>query len=158
MPLLSDSFIHSIQAEFAAIWVSNADADGQPDLVRLTGVRMEPDRQHLTLFLPLRTGQGILHNLAGTHQLSFLFALLHTNASYQLKGTYVSHWPCTDEEVAFQRDFLHRMGPVLEKQGLSPEQVFRAYFHQPSAALRMRVEEIYEQTPRQGTGQRIHVA
>jgi hypothetical protein len=158
MLILSDSFIRDIQAEFAALWLSNADAGGQPDLVRLLAVRVEPDREHLTAFVPLPGGQRVLDNLALSPRLSFLFALvLGGNRSYQLKGTYGSHHPCTEAEVAYQQDYLNRFARVLVEQGFSPQKVFAAYFSPSSVALTIRIEEMYEQTPKPGTGGRITV-
>jgi hypothetical protein len=155
MPLLNDSFIDAIHTDFAAIWLSNADAGGQPDLVRLLAVRVEPDREHLTAFVPLSRGRNLLDNLAVSSRLSFLFALVVGVESYQLKGTYVSHHPCSAGEVAFQRESLERFGRVVASQGLSGEKAFAAYFSQPSVAVIMRIEEIYEQTPKAGTGGRV---
>ncbi len=155
MPLLSDPFIQAIQADHAALWLSNAGANGQPDVVRLLAVRVEADREHLTAFVPLPQGQGVLDNLAVTPRLAFLFALIVGTTSYQLKGTYASHRPCTAAEVAFCRDYLTRFGRVLVGQGFSPEKAFAAYFSPSGVALTMRVEEMYEQTPKAGTGERM---
>ena len=152
MALLNDAFIEAIHADFGAIWLSNADAGRQPDLVRLLAVPVEPDREHLTAFVPRSHGRNLLDNLAVSSRLSFLFALVTGNQSYQLQGTCVSQHPCTAEEVAFQRDSLERFGRVLARQGLSGEKAVAAYFSQPSVALTMRIEEIYEQTPKAGTG------
>ncbi|HEX8529687.1 MAG TPA: hypothetical protein VF646_06675 [Cytophagales bacterium] len=155
MPLLSDSFVQAIEADYAALWLSNADAGGQPDVVRLLAVRVEPDREHLTALVPLPQGQGVLDNLAVTPRLSFLFALILGNRSYQIKGAYVSYHPCTEAEVAFGRDSLTRFSQVLVGQGFSPEKAFAAYFSPSGVALTMRIEEIYEQTPRPGTGGKV---
>jgi hypothetical protein len=155
MPLLDAPFIQAIQADYAALWLSNAGPNRQPDVVRLLAVRVEPDREHLTALVPLPQGQGVLDNLAVTPKLSFLFALILGTRSYQLKGTYVSHRPCTEAEVAFGRDYLTRFSQVLVGQGFAPEKAFAAYFSPSGVALTMRIEEMYEQTPRPGTGGKV---
>jgi hypothetical protein len=57
--------------------------------------------------------------------------------------------------VQYQRAYVGRFGEGLVQQQLPREQIITAYFHQPSFAVRRRVDEIYEQTPRKATGERI---
>lgn len=153
MALLNEHLRTRMQEKAVAIWVSNCSPDLAPDLVRLMGVRVEPDHEHLTLYVPVPLGRKVIANLTPAATLAFLFAVIHDNTSFQCKGKYVSHRPCTEEEVAFQRRYVQGFCRELTRQGLlDQEAFFKVYFHQPSIALRMRVEEIYEQTPRAGTG------
>jgi hypothetical protein len=46
---------------------------------------------------------------------------------------------------------------ALQKQGLSKDKSYKAYFRQPCIALRMVVEEVYEQTPKKGAGAKLSV-
>jgi hypothetical protein len=57
--------------------------------------------------------------------------------------------------VEYQRAYVDRFAENLVRQQLPREQIIAAYFQQPSFAVRLRVEELYEQTPRKGTGERI---
>ncbi len=136
------------------MWISNCSMERTPDMARLLGARVEPDGEHLTIYVPVPYAKDFILNLSPVGKLAFLFAVIYDNTSFQLKGTYVSHWSCTDDEIDFQRNYVQAFCRELTKQGFNnPKVPFKVYFQQPSIAVRMKVEEIYEQTPKEGTGE-----
>ncbi len=155
MAVINEYLRRHIEAAPAAFWLSNCDAEGTPDLVRVMGVRAEPDGEHLVTFVPVPYAQNLIAQLAPGEELALLHANVHNYVSLQFKGRCVSHHPSTAEEVEFQRRYMDGFCHEIEGQGLVPEVAFRVFFRQPSITLVMRVEEVYEQTPRAGTGGRI---
>ena len=153
--ILSERFRQLVSDPLAAIWASNCNRRLEPELVRLSGVQVEADSERLLLFVPLKYGAEFVSNFANTHKLSFLMAIILTNESYQLKGDYLSHRACTEPEVAYQRRFLSYFCNALENQFLPSDRAFQAYFDQGSIAVRMLVREVYEQTPKAGTGKKL---
>jgi hypothetical protein len=144
-------------AATAACWVSNCSPSGVPDLVRTSGTRVEPGHEHLVAYVPVPYGQLLIANLVPGGKLALLLADVHSNLSFQFKGRLVSHRPSNGEELAFQRRYVEDFCREIEKQGMVGwELLFPVYFRQPSLALVMRVEEVYEQTPKAGTGERIY--
>ena len=156
MVILNDPLITLIQAPYAAIWASNTNARQLPDLVRLSGVRVNTPQQQLILFVSLKFGETFLKNIQSSKRVSFLCASVKTLESYQLKGTCLSSHPCTPEEIDYQETYIDGFCKAVEYMGISSRQkFFDCFFQQPSVAVRMQVEEIFEQTPKPGTGQKL---
>jgi hypothetical protein len=155
MIALNDKLTEMIEHHTTSIWLCNRNARLVPDIVRLMSARVEPDRQHVLAYVPEPSGSGVLANLAVAPRLTLLIAHIYTYEAYQVKGTYTGHRACTPAEVEYQRAYVERFADGLVRQQLPREQIIAAYFHQPSFAVRLRVEEVYEQTPRKGTGERI---
>jgi hypothetical protein len=155
MTILNEYLRGRMQENAAALWLCNCSAAGMPDAVRLMGAHAEPDSDHLILYVPVPLGKDFVNNLSAGGKLAFLFAIVHDNTSFQFKGTCVSYWPSTETEVESQRTYVKAFCRELQQQGLDPERFFFMYFRQPGITVRMRVEEIYEQTPKAGTGGKI---
>ena len=154
--ILSARFVELVHTPTSAIWASNCDSQQVPDLVRLQGVQVEADKEHITFYVPLKFGKNLVNNFACTDKLTFLMAIIVTNESYQLKGTYISHRQCTAAEITYQEAYLQGFCETLERQGLSKEKAYKAYYHQPTVVVCMQVKEVYEQTPKVGTGEKVH--
>ena len=155
MIALNDKLTRIIESQTTSIWLCNRNARLVPDVARLMSARVEPDRQHVRVYVPAPGAAGVLANLAVAPGLTLLMAVMDTYEAYQVKGTYAGQRACTPEEVAYQRAYVEGFADALAGQQLPRERAIAAYFRQPSVALRLRVEELYEQTPRKGTGVRI---
>ncbi len=155
MSILNDALIRILEGTESSLWLCNRDAQRVPDVVRLMGVRVEPDRRHVVGYVSRADGEALIDNLHVTPQLTLLTALVHTYESYQFKGVYTGQWACSAEEVAYQRAYVEGFARASIPYSLSSEKITQAFFRQPALAVRMRIEEIYEQTPRKGTGERI---
>jgi hypothetical protein len=155
MIALNEKMTGMIESHTTSIWLCNRNARLVPDICRLMGARVEPDRQHVLAYVPGPSGAGVLANLAVAPRLTLLIAHIYTYEAYQVKGTYSGHRACTPAEIEYQRAYVDRFAECLVVQQLPREQIIAAYFHQPSFAVRLRVEELYEQTPRKGTGERL---
>jgi hypothetical protein len=139
----------------SGFWVSNCDAVGAPDLVRTMGVRAEPDGQHLVAFVPVPYARNLVAQLVPGGKLTLLHVNVNTYVSYQFKGHCVWHRPSTADEIDFQRHYMGDFCREIEKHGMVWETTFPVLFRQPSLTLLMRAAEVYEQTPKAGTGERV---
>jgi hypothetical protein len=92
-----------------------------------------------------------------SQKLTFLTAIIYTYESYQIKGSYISQRESTGEEIAYQKAYMDGFTDALATQGLSKDKGYKAYFRQPCVALRIAVEEVYEQTPKKGAGGKLAV-
>jgi hypothetical protein len=155
MIALNEKLTEMIESHTTSIWLCNRNDRLVPDIVRLMSARVEPDGTHVLAYVPGPSGSGVLANLAVAPRLTLLVAHIYTYEAYQVKGTYTGHRACTPEEVEYQRAYVDRFAEGLVQQQLPREHIITAYFRQPSFAVRLRVEEVFEQTPRKGTGERI---
>ncbi len=140
-----------------AIWLSNSDTELRPDIIRLIGNFMDFEKSELTVFAPLERCAGILNNLKHSPKLSYLMASLATLESFQIKGHFISQTPCTDAEVTIQHDYLTRFIDFTNALGFDASPVWNLYFQQPSIKITLSIDEIYEQTPRSGTGKKVEL-
>lgn len=153
--MLNDKMTGIIESQTTSIWLCNRNDRLVPDVVRLMGAQVEPDGRHVLAYVPGPSGSGVLANLAITPRLTLLVGHVYTYEAYQVKGTYTGHRACTPAEVEYQRAYVAGFADGLVQQQLPREKIVAAYFRQPSFAVRLRVEELYEQTPRKGTGGKI---
>jgi hypothetical protein len=155
---LNDTLVGIIESPAASKWLANASALQEPDVVRTQGARVEPDRRHVIAYVSQSGSADLIGNLASSPWITLLMALINTYESYQFKGKYAGHWACSAEEVEYQRTYLDGFAASsMQFYRLPKEKIAAAYFRQPAVSIRMRIEELYEQTPRKGTGKRILV-
>ncbi len=152
---LSDRFIDLISQTASALWASNCDKQRVPDLVRVQGVRVDTNKEQITFYVSVKMGETFLQNFTMTDKLSLLMASTETHESYQLKGSYLSQRPCTSSEIQYQKEYLLGFCKAIEGLGISKEKAFALYYQQPTVAVRMLVQEVYEQTPKIGTGEKM---
>lgn len=155
--ILNDKLITHIQGEVTSIWLCNANPRLETDMVRLMGIIVDADCQHVTVFVPVRQGRTVISNLNTTDKISFLTADVYLYESYQIKGKYISNRACTPEEVAYQIAYIDKFTDALVTQGFPKKPAYGVYLQQPCIAVGIQVEEVYEQTPRKGTGQKLVV-
>jgi hypothetical protein len=53
MAQLSDNLITCIESKAASIWVCNTNNALETDIVRVLGARVEADRQHFVVYIPV---------------------------------------------------------------------------------------------------------
>lgn len=147
----------SFLAQPVALWMANADDHGVPALTRCAGV-VVLDQRMLTVFVPEALGREFLANLREAAPITLSATDVPTYQSYQYKGIFRGLRECTEQEIALQRAALDDFTCLLESLGFSKESFFKSYFHQPSFAVLCEVTEVFDQTPRKGTGVSISKA
>ncbi len=149
----------SISAELAAylesglsITVGTRDGELSPDGARAWAVRIDPDGAHLTVFVHGRAAPALLRNLERHPEIALAFDRPVDNRACQVKGRFESSRrarPGERAEVERQADgFLAQ----LEAIGI-PRALTAGWAVWPAVALRLRVTELYEQTPGPGAGE-----
>ncbi|PRY05029.1 hypothetical protein CLV24_13146 [Pontibacter ummariensis] len=153
--LLDDHKIALLQAPYTSIWAGSCAADDQAEVIRLSGATVQDDRQHINLFVPERYTRAFISNVGANPHISFLFASIQTFESYQVKGLFISQRPCTSEEVTYQRNYMHGFAQSMHAIRIKTASLFEQYLQEPCLCIEMRGEEMYEQTPKVGTGNKI---
>lgn len=137
-----------------AIVVGTRDAALRPDGAAALAMRVHADGAHVTLFVSDASAARLSHSLAQSPRIAVVLDLPSTHRACQLKGTVLSVRPATDAErpeIDRQRDALYR---DLESIGI-PSAMFAEWRVWPSMALEIEVQELYEQTPGPGAGDRL---
>ncbi|WP_224995794.1 hypothetical protein [Cesiribacter sp. SM1] len=153
--LLTDHQTDLLQAHYTSTYVGYSGANSLTDIIKLSGVLVNEDRVHIDLFVPELYTQTFVKNIQENVKLSCLFTSVYTLETYQIKGTYLGTRPCTAAEINLQKAYVEGFGQHRVNLGMKNGLAFVKYYREPGIAIRMRAEEIYEQTPKTGTGKKI---
>ena len=124
-----------------------------PDFSRVLGAKAIDD-DHLRIFIDAPTSTTTLNNLKLNQVMSVVIVDIFNAESYQFKGKFISLANVTAEEQVFVDDYLERFNEGGIALGLNPNIVFN-YPHTEMLGITMEVQEIFEQTPKKGTGQKM---
>lgn len=138
-----------------SFWLATVGEEHIAEPVKCTGVRFAASEEVFTCFLPEKFMKNAYRHLESNLSVSLVGVELHTYEGYQYKGDYLSHRPCNEEEVLYQTAYMHEFTDTLAKFGFSSDRMFNAYFHPPFIALDFRVRQVFDQSPRIGTGGEI---
>jgi hypothetical protein len=140
-------------------WIGTADAANIPEIVKCICAKVSMDLQRITCFIGTKEGERTLSNLTKNPRMTLLIASALTYEAYQYKGAFIKSRPCTEEEALFQKtfkdEFMIHPPKLFGIEHFSEEGFSKMYFATPSVAVEFRVEEIFEQTPKKGTGEKI---
>ncbi len=153
--LLKEPQLKLFHAHDTSMWASSCSLDFKTEVARLSGALPALDGIHLNLFIPEQYAHTLLSNLAENNKLSFLFASTSTYESYQVKGTFLGYRSCTTEEMSYQKNYIEGFAQCMRGLGIKAGPRFAPYYREPSIAIRMKGEAIFEQTPKTGTGTKI---
>lgn len=125
------------------------------DTTRTCGI-YPVDQEYLKILYMSELSPGILINLQRNSLITLNVISAYTFESFQMKGKYISHENLTVEDKKYKENYLRGMIELIEemKFGLSPKSLEK-YSQLDAIAVIMKVEEIYEQTPKKGTGEKI---
>ena len=148
----SDKVKHYINGPHG-ITMGTRDDSLKPEYHRVLGARVIDDR-HLKVFIDRKTAGRTFQNLEDNQVMSFVMCSLENFESFQFKGRSVNWREMTEEEHQQFDEYMHGLNEGCVRMGF-PDQLILNYPHSDMITLEMEVEEIYEQTPKIGTGQRV---
>lgn len=137
-----------------SILVGAAGADGSPVCCRAIAVASDDALATLTVYVPVATSHEMLQSVAATKRLAVTANHPATNCSTQLKGTAIEARLARDEEAPFVRARLDAFADMLDALGV-PRRIAHSLAHWPAFAIRMRIDQIFEQTPGPKAGTQI---
>lgn len=145
----------ALLSEPLSFWVANRDANNVPDTVRAFGLLPVGDDDKMTFFVPDRYSDTFLANLSEGSPVSLMCCSVLTFESYQFKGNVVHTRESTEEEIAMQIGYLDKFAGLIMGLGFSKEDYYNAFPFNVTYAVTFQVTDIFEQTPRKGTGQSV---
>lgn len=135
-----------------SFWLATASVDNIPEPIKCTGIAFEPSTEIFTCFAPLKFVHTGLKQLQQNPIVALVGVELHTFEGYQYKGPYLSHRDCTPEEVEFQLGYLKEFTTLLGTFGYSTPGFYGAYYHPPFVAIMFKAMQVFDQSPKNGTG------
>lgn len=132
------------------------NAELRPAHCPVSGALAHDDRQTITFFVTEGRSRRILSDLESNGRVALTIAQA-SHEAYQLKGTYVSSRPASDEDYALQEGYRSKL--CAEMARFWPEEMVKALIlgteYRPSMGITFRVEELFLQTPGPGAGSKM---
>lgn len=153
--LISENIVQLTSSPEVAFWASNLGPQGFCDLSRISGIKIEKDGKHLTFYIPKSFFPLIASNLKDRPKISLLLASLRNFESYQIKGEYLSHEECEKEDIAYYQPMVSGLIDISNSMGLNGNKIFDSFLEEPNIAVKVLCKEIFEQTPKPGTGNKL---
>jgi hypothetical protein len=135
------------------IYLATRAATLQPDCVMAYAVRPEPSGE-VTVFLAENAAQRTLENVRDNRQMAMAITRPSTNGSVQLKGEFAGVGVAGEDERRFLEEVRARFADEMEHVGI-PRAYTLARPWWPTVALRMRVRDVFLQTPGPEAGRRL---
>jgi hypothetical protein len=149
-PVLSDEIVDFLSGGISFLAASR-DAQNRPECVRAVGLRVEPGRQEVTLFLAVATGPRMERNLRENGRIAIMGSQQVTHRSLQIKGQVIALELAGESDRAALVAYLDKFSEILAFIGI-PRDVSMRLNNWPAWAVRVRIDELYEQTPGPGAG------
>jgi hypothetical protein len=132
--------------------VATGDATRQPHGARAWGVAIDADRTHLTAFVHKSVARELLAALGENPRIAMGVDRPHDHLACQVKGDFVGSRAATAGERNVVQQQCAAFEQELQMIGVSP-MIASRWQNWPCVALRMRVTDIFTQTPGPGAGE-----
>ena len=134
----------------APMAVATADAAQRPTCLRGLGVEGGPGCT-LTVYVNAALAERTRADLEVNPRIAVTFSRLPDLRSIQLKGVVRAVRPTTAHDHAIQARYVEALAEQLALAGL-PRSLLRRVVTQPSLAIELEAQELFEQTPGAGAG------
>ena len=138
-----------------SFWIATTNLDNIPEPAKCTGVFFDPASDTFTCFVPKKFTDKTFKDLEENPTMALVGVELHTYEGYQYKGQYISQRECTREEIEYQYKYMKEFTDILESFGYSSAGYLKAYIRPPFVALMFKVTQVFDQSPKVGTGGEI---
>jgi hypothetical protein len=112
---------------------------------------VDPDRRHVTAFVPEASAAALLEHLEGNPQVAISFGRPSDDRACQVKGRFVESRPASEAERHVIEGQLAGLGHQLELLAI-PIEAFSGWPHWPAVAFKIEVNAVFDQTPGPGAG------
>lgn len=137
-----------------SIHVATRDAGLAPHGATAWAVTVDPDRQHLVVYVHEMESPQVLADLRANGELAVGFGRPTDDRACQLKGTFVAADPAPERVRALVERQADGFRHELEQVGI-PRALTQGSSTWPCVAIRMRVRDVFVQTPGPGAGERM---
>lgn len=141
-----DPVLASFLEQGLSLHVGTRNARLEPDGARGAAVLVEPDGQHLLVFVAEIAASRLMENLRSNGQIAIGFGRPEDDRACQVKGVVVAIRPAErSERAAVERQWQGFM-EQFQKIGIPPA-VASGWAYWPAVAIRVKVTAVFEQTP-----------
>jgi hypothetical protein len=151
--MLSEELVAFIEGG-QSIHVATRDADLRPDGARAVAAFVEPDRVHMTVFVPEAALHRVLPNLEANGDAAVVFGRPTDDNACQVKGRFVGQRPATEADRPAMLAQWDRFREKLIQIGV-PDALVGSWTTWPCRAVRLQIHAAFNQTPGPNAGARL---
>ena len=137
-------------------WLVGVDDKLMCDFCRTCGLWVTDDEYLIVIITPSLT-KSLLNSMQSNLNVACTIVNAYTMESYQFKGIYLEHRALIAEEEKLKQACMQGIHDVLNGMGFEYGESYKKYADLDGIAVKMKVNEIFEQTPKKGTGGKIIV-
>jgi hypothetical protein len=152
-PKVSDELLE-LFASGVALYVATCSEERVPESQPGMGIRVHPDRRHVTVYVPTATAAATLSNLRATGQVAATLCHPPDHRTVQLKGLCTGVRDSTDVDREVQEVFRAALVGTFATIGV-PRAMTRSLPWWPSTAIEFELRDVYTQTPGPNAGERL---
>src|SRR5262245_61168970 len=157
----SPSMIPGVMIDFLArasvAIAATRDAGRRPHLHYLSGWHMEENGEILVCLVAEGFTGTLMESLEDNGHFAVTAEVIGPHETYQFKGTYAGSRPVSEADRRIHADCRERFVRAVQTlhRGHFSDDTLRATVRPPAIALRIRIGEIYVQTPGPAAGCRL---
>ena len=136
-------------------FIGTINASNQPVMTRFFGFKYDDPLTTLTLYAFKKDAQRVVDLLSDGVKLAATTSNAMDYKTVQFKGTYQRHYDVPAEEKSYVRECNAKQAKIIEMFGISKE-IWANWSFEPSTAISINVDEIFDQTPKVGAGNKIN--
>ena len=137
--------------EGLVVHLGTRNAHLEPNGARVTAVMVDADGSHVTAYVPKVAAGRVLRDLEDNNLAALVFVRPTDDRACQVKGVFVGSRAASARERAAVIAQWDRVRQGLERVGF-PRALSDSWTIWPSVALRVRVTDLFNQTPGPGAG------
>jgi hypothetical protein len=151
VPLLSEELSELI-ATGVDVYVATRDAELEPESMMAMGIRLHPERDALTVYLPQALAAPTCKNLEDNAEIAVTLIRPSDMKAVQIKGKLTLIRQSTESDRELQLIFRSALVEQMAAVGV-PRCATRRLVWWPSLAVEVAAREIYAQTPGPSAGE-----
>jgi hypothetical protein len=124
-------------------------------MTRFFGFKYDDPLTTLTLYTFKKDAQHVVDQLSNGAKLAATTSNAMDFKTIQFKGTYLKHYDVPHEEMKYARQCNAKQAKIVEMYGISKE-IWANWSFEQSVAISINVEELFDQTPKLNTGNKIN--
>jgi hypothetical protein len=126
--------------------VGTVDPSGWPSCCRGVAIVVHPDREGVTVYVPVATAAETMANIASNSRVAVVSSEPVSHSTVQLKGRARGVRVAGEDEAETLEAHFGRLVDTLDSVGL-PRRISRTMTRWPAFAVDLAVEAVFEQTP-----------
>jgi len=136
-------------------FIGTLNDSGRPIMTRFFGFKNDDPLTTLTVYTFKKDAERVIQHLSSSSKMTATSSKATDFKTVQFKGTYLRHYDVLEDEMVYARKCNEKQAEIMSMFGI-PKEVFTNWNFDPAIAIEMKVDTLFDQTPRANTGNKIN--